>query len=97
MFVADKLFFVLQQLGYTEQQTKRLVVGVEGKERSWRYQTFHLITRGPAGRGHMVLTLHRDTSLPYPPGHKAIFKGEAVKQEFSRILSAYRTKKENKQ
>lgn len=87
--VAVEVFIeVLVGLGYLEKDAAHLVVTAYGKEQHWRRHNFHLIIR-PGGKGHMALTLHRDAYVPYPPGHKAVFGGEAVREEFNRILASY--------
>jgi hypothetical protein len=84
---------VLTLLSYYEEPRARMIVGPYGCERHFRRHNFHLIMR-PKPRGQASLTLHRDAHIPYPPGHKAIFKGQPVKEELHKIVSAYKARME---
>lgn len=57
-------------------------------EYHWRRGSFHLIVREPH-QNILTLTLHRDAHIGYPPFHKPIFIGKAVKEEFDKIVTAY--------
>lgn len=81
----DIMLEVLAVLGYCEDGSRHST-----RESGFRRQNFHLIIHERPST--LSLTLHRDAVVPYPPGHKAVFKGVAVKDEFNKILTAYHTR-----
>jgi len=76
---------VLAILGYRRDHVEE--VGI-CPEYHWRRGSFHLIVREPH-QNILTLTLHWDAHIGYPPFHKPVFIGKAVKEEFDKIVTAY--------
>lgn len=61
----------------------------------WRRGEFHLIIR-ERSTGRVVLTLHEDMRINYPPFHKVRRNTEKLEKEFNSILKSYRKQRYRK-
>lgn len=85
----EALYETLQGLGYHPRK-------VEGRRSEWRKGSFHLHTYPWAKRG-VRLSLHKDVWKQPPPNfkHKAVWKGEDLKQELQKIQQKYSEKQKH--
>lgn len=90
--VLDDLFTALQELGYHRVRPRSRTC------HEWRRGPLHIIVC-EATRGRFSLQLHYDVSFtttgfsPYSPRHTVRQRGKDLKEEFHRIVQAYKSRR----
>jgi len=84
-FSLPNLERALLKLGYEEVYSKRLSP-ISQYKGEWRRNSFHVILESRGRK--LTLKIHED--LPATVGHRTVHRGEKIKRELHKIISAYK-------